>query len=92
MNFTDYFKNHSEDYVVIGGLATAMVMNDLGFVARATKDIDLVVISKNNEAFIKKLLGFIDIARYKTRQRTDNESRHNLFRFLDSKISSSPLA
>ena len=84
VNFTDYFKEHSEDYVVIGGLATAMVMNDLGFVARATKDIDLVVISKNNEEFIKKLLGFIEVAGYKTKQRTDNDSRHNLFRFLDS--------
>ena len=84
MNFTDYFKDYSEDYVVIGGLATAMVMNDLGFVARATKDIDLVVISKNNEEFIKKLLGFIEVAGYKTKQRTNNDSRHNLFRFLDS--------
>jgi len=90
VNFTDYFKDYSEDYVVIGGLATAMVMNDLGFVARATKDIDLVVISKNNEEFIKKLLGFIEVARYKTKQRTDNESRHNLFRFLDSEDKTYP--
>ena len=84
VSFTDFFEEYSKDYVVIGGLATAMVMNDLGFVARATKDIDLVVISKNNEEFIKKLLGFIEVAGYKTKQRTDNDSRHNLFRFLDS--------
>ena len=90
VNFTDYFKEHSEDYVVIGGLATAMVMNDLGFVARATKDIDLVVISKNNEEFLKKLLGFIEVAGYKTKQRTDNESKHNLFRFLDSEDKTYP--
>lgn len=84
MNFTEYFKDYSDDYVVIGGLATAMIMNDLGFVARATKDIDLVVISKNNELFIKRLLSFIEIAGYKTKQRTTNDSRHNLFRFLDA--------
>ena len=82
--FIEYFKDNSDDYVVIGGLATAMIMNDLGFVARATKDIDLVVISKNNEDFLKKMLNFIDIAGYKTKQRTDNDTRHNLFRFFDS--------
>jgi len=90
VNFTDYFKEYSEDYVVIGGLATAMVMNDLGFVARATKDIDLVVVSKNNEDFIKRLLGFIELAGYKTKQRTNNESKHNLFRFLDSEDKTYP--
>jgi len=89
-SFTEYFKEYCSDYVVIGGLATAMVMHDLGFTARATKDIDLVVISKNNESFIKKLLQYIDLAGYKTRQRTDNSSRHNLFRFLDSNDKSYP--
>lgn len=82
--FTNYFKEFKEDYVVIGGLATAMVMNDLGFTARATKDIDLVVISKNNEAFIKALLQFVQQGQYVTRQRTNNPDRHNLFRFFDS--------
>ena len=89
-NFTEYFKDNSDDYVVIGGLATAMVMNDLGFIARATKDIDLVVISKDNEDFLKKLLRFIDIAGYKTKQRTDNDTRHNLFRFFDSEDKTYP--
>lgn len=88
--FTEYFKDNNEDYVVIGGLATAMVMNDLGFIARATKDIDLVVITKENEVFLKKLLSFIEIAGYKTKQRTNNDSRHNLFRFLDSEDKSYP--
>ena len=88
--FTEYFKDYHDDYVVIGGLATAMIMNDLGFVARATKDIDLVVISKNNEDFLKKMLQFIDIAGYKTKQRTDNSTRHNLFRFFDSEDKNYP--
>ncbi len=89
-NFTKYFEEYNDDYVVIGGLATAMIMNDLGFTARATKDIDLVVISNNNEPFIKQLLKFINIAGYKTKQRTKNDSTHNLFRFLDSDDKSYP--
>ena len=90
VNFTDYFKDNKDDYIVIGGLATAMVMNDLGFTFRATKDIDLVVISNDNEEFLKKLLQFINIAGYKTKQRTNHESKHNLFRFFDSDDESYP--
>jgi len=89
-SFTEYFKEYRGDYVVIGGLATAMIMHDLGFVARATKDIDLVVISKNNETFIKRLLQYINEAGYKTKQRTNDSSKHNLFRFLDSEDKSYP--
>lgn len=82
--FVEYFKEYRDDYIVIGGLATAMVMHDLGFTSRATKDIDLVVVSKNNEAFIKALLKFIEAGQYRTKERTDNSDRHNLFRFFDS--------
>lgn len=81
--FAEHFKAFQNDYVVIGGLATVMVMGDLGFLTRATKDIDLVVISRDNEAFIKALLHFIDEGRYKTKERTSNPDRHNLFRFFD---------
>ncbi len=82
--FKEFFQGYEENYIIIGGLATAMVMNDLGFIFRATKDIDLVVLSNNNEAFLKRVLHFIEEANYKTKQRTDNPSRHNLFRFCDS--------
>ena len=82
--FKEFFKDFQDDYVIIGGLATAMIMNELDFVFRATKDIDMVIISNNNEKFIIKLLDFIDEAGYKTKQRSDNKNKHNLFRFLDS--------
>ena len=82
--FQNHFKEYSHDYVIIGGLATALLMDNYGFLARATKDIDLVVISKENEVFLKQLLLFIKEAGYKTKQRTNNDNRHNLFRFLES--------
>jgi hypothetical protein len=52
--FKEFFQGYEENYIIIGGLATTMVMNDLGFIFRATKDIDLVVLSNNNEAFLKQ--------------------------------------
>lgn len=83
--FKEYFADFTENYVIIGGLATALLMDNYGFLARATKDVDMVVISKdNNDQFLKSLLQFIDIAGYKTKQRTNNQDKRNLFRFLDS--------
>ena len=82
--FRDYFKEFKDDYIIIGGLATAMNMHELGFVFRATKDIDLVVVTKDNEIFLKRLLLFIKEAKYQTKQRTNNSNRKNLFRFLNS--------
>jgi len=80
--FQEFFHDCDDAYIIIGGLATAMVMNELGFVFRATKDIDMVVVVQDNEAFLKKLLQFIDLGGYETRQRTENPDQHNLFRFL----------
>ena len=82
--FQNHFKEYTHDYVIIGGLATALLMDNYGFLARATKDIDLVVIAKDNEAFLKQLLAFIQEAGYQTKQRTNHDTKHNLFRFLDS--------
>ena len=82
--FREYFKEDIDNYIIIGGLATALIVGDLGFIARATKDIDLVVIANNNEEFIKKFLRFIKEGDYKTKQRTKNESKRNLFRFFNS--------
>ncbi|MGV6830572.1 MAG: hypothetical protein ACWA5P_03295 [bacterium] len=88
--FREFFEGFENDYVIIGGLATAMVMNDLGFVFRATKDVDLVVLSTDNEAFLKRILLFIDEAGYQTKQRTKSDTKHNLFRFCDSDDKSYP--
>lgn len=88
--FREFFEGFENDYVIIGGLATAMVMNNLGFVFRATKDVDLVVLSTDNEAFLKRILLFIEEAGYKTKQRTKSDTKHNLFRFCDSEDKSYP--
>ena len=88
--FQEHFRGYDDAYIIIGGLATAMVMKELGFLFRATKDIDLVVVVQDNEAFLKKLLQLIDQGGYDTRQRTENTDRHNLFRFLKPSDTSYP--
>lgn len=82
--FKEYFIKHNTDYVIIGGLATVFALRDYGYLARATKDVDIVVISHENEEFLKQLLKFIQDGEYETKERTDNPDRHNLYRFKNS--------
>jgi len=81
--FSEHFEAYKDDYIIIGGLATAMVMKQLGFMSRTTKDIDLIILIDDNEDFLKELLKFIKQGGYKTKQRTNHDNKHNLFRYLD---------
>jgi hypothetical protein len=42
--FKEYFKDYSENYIIIGGTACDVIIDDAGFEARATKDIDIILI------------------------------------------------
>lgn len=52
--FREYFQDFKDNYVIIGGLASYLLLDDAGFdMARATKDIDLVLsVEALNDAFI----------------------------------------
>ncbi len=41
--FRDYFKGFSDNYVIIGGTACDLIIDDAGFYARVTKDIDIIL-------------------------------------------------
>lgn len=41
--FIKYFASHDDKYVLIGGTACMLVMEDAGISFRATKDLDIVL-------------------------------------------------
>ncbi|MBC2717822.1 MAG: hypothetical protein HF978_21165 [Desulfobacteraceae bacterium] len=41
--FRDYFKDHADQYVLIGGTACDIAMSQMGLDFRATKDLDIVL-------------------------------------------------
>jgi predicted nucleotidyltransferase len=41
--FKKYFKQFTDNYVIIGGTACDIIINQAGFIPRATKDIDIIV-------------------------------------------------
>ena len=41
--FTEWFKKFSDQYVLIGGTAASLAMQDFGVPFRGTKDLDVVL-------------------------------------------------
>ena len=42
--FKEYMSGFRSHYVVIGGMATVLTLEDRGLPARATKDVDMMII------------------------------------------------
>ena len=59
--FREYFQDFKDNYVIIGGLASYLLLDDAGFdMARATKDIDLVLsVEAPNDRFISQFWKFV---------------------------------
>ncbi len=58
--FKEYFKDYSDNYIIIGGSACDVIIDEAGFEPRATKDIDIILIVEAlTSAFVKKFWDFI---------------------------------
>lgn len=55
-SFKQYFKEYPDNYVIIGGTACEILIDESGYSnARATKDIDLVLVTEAiNSNFVAK--------------------------------------
>ena len=75
------FRSH---YVVIGGVATVLTLEDRGLPARATKDIDMIIICQPESKFyMKRFWEFVKAGGYKLWKPDDNKDAHPCFyRFI----------
>ena len=67
--FKAYFAAFPDNYIIIGGTACDMIIEDEGLVARATKDIDIILViealnQKNKKKFWQQSI-LEDISIYK---------------------------
>ena len=63
--FRDFFRSHTDKYVLIGGAACSIVFDEIGEDFRATKDLDVVLIVENiSEDFGRAFWDFIKAANY----------------------------
>jgi len=89
----DRFKAHFEDfgdrYVLIGGTACSLAMEDAGLDFRVTVDLDIVLYVEAFDAdFVTAFWEFIKAGGYKNRQKSTGEKRS--YRFYDPEDGSYP--
>ena len=76
--------SYSENYIVIGGTACNVVLEDVGTEPRVTHDIDMIVVVEQlTTEFVSAFWGFIHQGGYtiEKRKRKDGEPVYALYRF-----------
>ncbi|SMP38747.1 hypothetical protein [Anoxynatronum buryatiense] len=87
--FKEYFREHTNQYVFIGGTACDLIMDELGASFRATKDLDIVLIIEALDlSFGETFWKFIEDGGYDTREK--NEGEYQFYRFTEPKDPSFP--
>jgi hypothetical protein len=72
--FREYMSGFRSHYVVIGGVATVLTLEDRGLPARATKDVDMIIICQPESKFyMKRFWEFVKAGGYKLWKPDDKE-------------------
>jgi hypothetical protein len=78
--FRRQFESYADQYVLIGGCAATLTMENAGLAFRATKDLDIVLhIEALTPAFAEHLWAFIKAGRYVINQRSNGTPQLHRF-------------
>lgn len=70
-HFKKHFSSHTDHYVLIGGSACTVIMEDVGLDFRATKDLDIVLyVEALTPEFVTAFWQFIKNGKYQNRQQS----------------------
>lgn len=73
--FREYFKAHSDKYILIGGTACDIAMNQMGLDFRATRDLDMVLVVEAVDARFGSLFWeFVKEGQYQNKQKSTGKS------------------
>ncbi|MFA5814455.1 MAG: hypothetical protein WC865_02405 [Bacteroidales bacterium] len=87
--FKKYFEPFSGNYIIIGGTACDIIIEEAGFTPRATKDIDIVLIVEAlSKEFVQHFWQFIHDGRYERNEKNTGDRKY--YRFMDPDDKSFP--
>lgn len=79
--FQEYFKDYPDNYVIIGGTACDIIIDEAGLVPRATKDIDIILVVEALTAdFVKQFWKFIHDGNYERKEKSADDRKY--YRFM----------
>jgi hypothetical protein len=80
-HFRQRFKDYSNDFILIGGVASYILLDEAGAErVRPTKDLDIVLIMRPSEGFLKTLKDYVKEGEYEI-EKGDNDQA-TFYRFL----------
>ena len=87
--FREAFEAFSENYVIIGGTACLIVMNETSVRARATHDIDMIlIVEKMTADFARQFWQFVRDGGYRPEKRKQAEGetpKYEMYRFVNGR-------
>lgn len=87
--FANHFKDHTDQYIVIGGAACDDLFEGQGLGFRATKDIDLIlVVEALNDSFFEQFWNFILEGKY---ERNEAAEKKQYYRFINPQTADFPV-
>ena len=79
--FKKYFEAYPDNYVIIGGTACDLILDEAGFIPRATKDIDIILIVEAlSTEFVKQFWQFVVDGNYERKEKNEDERKY--YRFM----------
>ena len=79
--FKKYFEAYPDNYVIIGGTACDIIIDEAGFTPRATKDIDIIlVVEALSSDFVKQFWQFVFDGNYECKEKSEDERKY--YRFM----------
>jgi hypothetical protein len=78
--FNEYFKDFSDNYVIIGGTACDIIIEEFGLVPRVTKDIDIILVAEAlSSDFVKQFWKFIQDGKYLKKEKSAEDTKYYRF-------------
>ena len=79
--FKKYFEQYSENYIIIGGTACDIIISEAGFIPRATKDIDIILIVEAlSTEFVQQFWQFIKDGDYGDKEMSKDQRQYYRFK------------
>lgn len=83
-HFKEYFREHSENFILVGGVATYLLLDEVGAPrVRPTKDLDIVLIMKPSADFLIAIKDYIKLGNYEIQK--GNKGQATFYRFQKPK-------
>jgi len=87
--FRQHFKDFTDNYVIIGGTACDIIIDNIGLTPRATKDIDIIlVIEAISPEFVAHFWEFVKQGNYDVREKSEEDRKY--YRFQKPQIEEFP--